>query len=75
MYNLYCSGSPLISEDSRIFVQTYGLSVRISSLEMSDSGRYSCTAENHFGRDDISYDLVVKCKQTILSRDIRALFH
>ena len=71
------SGRPITSENGRVFLQSRGASLRISSLEMSDSGSYSCSAENHFGRDEIYYELVIKCnknRRDFLKSFLRVVF-
>ena len=43
-------------------VESDGRVLRIPSVELRHAGNYSCLARNHFGVDEITYSLVVKCK-------------
>ena len=43
-------------------VESDGRLLRIASVELRHAGNYSCLARNHFGVDEITYALVVKCK-------------
>ena len=43
-------------------VESDGRVLRIPSVELRHAGNYSCLARNHFGVDEITYALVVKCK-------------
>ena len=42
-------------------VESDGRVLRIPSVELRHAGNYSCLARNHFGVDEITYTLVVKC--------------
>ena len=43
-------------------VESDGRLLRIPSVELRHAGNYSCLARNHFGVDEITYSVVVKCK-------------
>ena len=43
-------------------VESDGRVLRIPSIELRHAGNYSCLARNHFGVDEITYFVVVKCK-------------
>ena len=43
-------------------VESDGRVLRIPSVELRHAGNYSCLARNHFGVDEITYSVVVKCK-------------
>ena len=59
--NFFNSGITLEQND-RVRIEAGGTGVRISRLNLRDSANYTCSAQNHFGLDQISYNLVVKRK-------------
>ncbi|TRY70745.1 hypothetical protein TCAL_04830 [Tigriopus californicus] len=44
----------------RIRLESSNTVLRILAVQMNDVGNYSCSAQNHFGQDQITYQLVVK---------------
>jgi hypothetical protein len=59
--SIFSSGVNLEQND-RLRVEAGGSAVRISRLNLKDSANYTCSAQNHFGFDQITYALAVKCK-------------
>jgi hypothetical protein len=59
--SIFSSGVNLEQND-RLRVEAGGSAVRISRLNLKDSANYTCSTQNHFGFDQITYALAVKCK-------------
>ena len=53
---------PVTNREERVRIDAGGRFLTVTSLTMSDSGNFSCVAQNHFGIDQITYNLVVKRK-------------
>ncbi len=63
IFLLVCRETDLTNgSGGRVHVESSGQLLRIHKLEMSDSGNYSCTAKNHFGVDEVTFQLEVKCE-------------
>ncbi len=60
-------------ESGRLRLESHGEVLRISPLELSDSGNYTCEAGNHFGRDKITYTLDVRRKKGCFTDQFKGL--
>jgi hypothetical protein len=55
--NWYFNGVPITSDGTNYLIQTESL--RILTAQQSDSGEYTCTASNEFGRTERSFPLII----------------
>jgi hypothetical protein len=62
MCSFFSTSGETLDQTDRVRIEAGGAAVRISRLNLKDSANYSCSAQNHFGFDQITYVLVVKRK-------------